>query len=183
MRFDVVFPVLHGPNGEDGTVQGALEPADVPFVGSAVTGSALAMDKDVAKRLMRDAGLPVVPFITTNASSRIDYAAAVAALGTTDLFVKPANLGSSVGVSRAQSVEEFAASCTLAFRYDHKVLVEQALNGAREIECSVLEESTGHIRSSGLGEIVPRSRGLPRPACIPSSGKQAACLKLTSWTN
>jgi D-alanine-D-alanine ligase-like ATP-grasp enzyme len=85
---DVVFPVLHGPNGEDGTVQGALEPADVPFVGSAVTGSALAMDKDVAKRLMRDAGLPVVPFITTNASSRIDYAAAVAALGTTDLFVK-----------------------------------------------------------------------------------------------
>jgi D-alanine-D-alanine ligase len=155
---DVVFPVLHGPNGEDGTVQGALEPADVPFVGSAVTGSALAMDKDVAKRLMRDAGLPVVPFITTNASSRIDYAAAVAALGTTDLFVKPANLGSSVGVSRAQSVEEFAASCTLAFRYDHKVLVEQALNGAREIECSVLEESTGHIRSSGLGEIVPASK-------------------------
>jgi D-alanine-D-alanine ligase len=158
MRFDVVFPVLHGPNGEDGTVQGALELADVPFVGSAVTGSALAMDKDVAKRLMRDAGLPVVPFITTNASSRIDYAAAVAALGTTDLFVKPANLGSSVGVSRAQSVEEFAASCTLAFRYDHKVLVEQALNGAREIECSVLEESTGHIRSSGLGEIVPASK-------------------------
>jgi D-alanine-D-alanine ligase len=158
IRFDVMFPVLHGPNGEDGTVQGAFELADVPFVGSAVTGSAVAMDKDVAKRLMRDAGLPVVPFITTTASSRIDYATAVAALGTTDLFVKPANLGSSVGVSRAGAAEEFAASCELAFRYDHKVLVELGLTGAREIECSVLEEVGGEIRASGLGEIVPASK-------------------------
>ncbi len=130
-RFDVVFPVLHGPNGEDGTVQGALELADVPFVGSAVTGSAVAMDKDVAKRLMRDAGLPVVPF---------------------------ANMGSSVGVSRARSEQEFGASCELAFRYDHKLLVELGLNGAREIECSVLEESAGQIRASELGEIVPASK-------------------------
>lgn len=90
---DVAFPILHGPNGEDGTVQGALEFADVSFVGSSVTGSAVAMDKEVSKRLMRDAGLPVVPFLTTTASSRIEYAAAVAALGTSDLFVKPANLG------------------------------------------------------------------------------------------
>ena len=157
-RFDVVFPVLHGPNGEDGTVQGALELADVPFVGSAVTGSAVAMDKDVAKRLMRDAGVPVVPFITTTSLSRIDYAAAVAALGTTDLFVKPANMGSSVGVSRARSEQEFAASCELAFRYDHKLLVELGLNGAREIECSVLEESGGQISASELGEIVPASK-------------------------
>jgi D-alanine-D-alanine ligase len=157
-RFDVVFPVLHGPNGEDGTVQGALELADVPFVGSAVTGSAIAMDKDVAKRLMRDAGLPVVPFITTTSLSPIDYAAAVAALGTSDLFVKPANMGSSVGVSRARSREEFAASCELAFRYDHKVLVERAVSEAREIECSVLEESEGHIHASQLGEIVPASK-------------------------
>src|SRR6266404_3618310 len=152
---DVIFPVLHGPNGEDGTVQGALELADVPYVGSSVIGSAVAMDKDIAKRLMRDAGLPVVPFITTTALSRIDYSAAVAVLGTTDLFVKPANMGSSVGVSRARSGEEFAASCELAFRYDHKVLIEQGLNGAREIECSVLEESGGYIRASQLGEIVP----------------------------
>jgi len=157
-RIDVVFPVLHGPNGEDGTVQGALELADVPFVGSSVIGSAVAMDKDIAKRLMRDAGLPVVPFITTTALSRIDYSAAVAVLGTTDLFVKPANMGSSVGVSRARSGEEFAASCELAFRYDHKILIEQGLNGAREIECSVLEESGGYIRASQLGEIVPASK-------------------------
>jgi D-alanine-D-alanine ligase len=157
-RFDVVFPVLHGPNGEDGTVQGALELADVPFVGSAVTGSAIAMDKDVAKRLMRDAGVPVVPFVTATSLSPIDYIAAVAALGTSDLFVKPANMGSSVGVSRARSREEFAASCELAFRYDHKVLVEQAVSEAREIECSVLEESDGHIHASQLGEIVPASK-------------------------
>src|SRR6202166_3245541 len=76
MRFDVMFPILHGPNGEDGTVQGALELADVPFVGSAVTGSAIAMDKDVAKRLMRDAGLPLVPFITATSLAPIDYPAA-----------------------------------------------------------------------------------------------------------
>jgi D-alanine-D-alanine ligase len=157
-RFDVVFPVLHGPNGEDGTVQGALELADVPFVGSAVTGSAIAMDKDVAKRLMRDAGLPMVPFITATSLSPIDYAAAVAALGTSDLFVKPANMGSSVGVSRARSREEFAASCELAFRYDHKVLVEQAVSDAREIECSVLEEADGHVHASQLGEIAPASK-------------------------
>jgi D-alanine-D-alanine ligase len=158
VRFDVMFPVLHGPNGEDGTVQGALELADVPFVGSAVTGSAVAMDKDVAKRLMRDAGLPIVPFITTTSSSRIDYAAAVAALGAVHLFVKPANMGSSVGVSRARSQEEFAASCQRAFRYDHKILVELGLNEPREIECSVLEEAGGQIRASGLGEIVPASK-------------------------
>jgi len=157
-RIDVMFPILHGPNGEDGTVQGALELAGVPFVGSSVTGSAIAMDKDVAKRLMRDADLPVVPFITTTASSRTNYAGAIAALGTTDLFVKPANMGSSVGVSRVQSREEFAASCELAFRYDHKILIEQALNGAREIECSVLEDSRGSVRASQLGEIVPASK-------------------------
>jgi D-alanine-D-alanine ligase len=157
-RIDVVFPILHGPNGEDGTVQGALELADVPFVGSSVTGSAVAMDKDIAKRLMRDAGLPVVPFMTTTASCRIDYPAAVAALGTADLFVKPANMGSSVGVSRARSAEEFAASCELALRYDQKALIERALSGAREIECSVLEEVGGHMRASELGEIIPASK-------------------------
>jgi D-alanine-D-alanine ligase len=157
-RVDVVFPILHGPNGEDGTVQGTLELADVPYVGSAVTGSAAAMDKDLAKRLMRDARLPVVPFITTMAGSRIDYAAAVSALGTKDLFVKPANMGSSVGVSRARSAAEFEVSCELALRHDHKVVIEQCVEGAREIECSVLEETTGDVRASELGEIVPSSR-------------------------
>jgi D-alanine-D-alanine ligase len=157
-RVDVVFPVLHGPNGEDGTVQGALELAGVPFVGSGVTGSAIGMDKDVAKRLMRDAGLPGVPFVTSTTVAPIDYAAAVAALATNDVFVKPANMGSSVGVSRARSEEEFSKSCELAFRYDQKVLIEKAVDGAREIECSVLEGAEGHIRASELGEIVPASK-------------------------
>ena len=118
---DVMFPVLHGPNGEDGTIQGALELADVPYVGSSVMGSAAAMDKDVAKRLARDAGLPIVPFATLTAQAPLDYAAVVRAVGSTDVFVKPANLGSSVGISRARSAEEFAQSCALAFRFDGKI--------------------------------------------------------------
>jgi D-alanine-D-alanine ligase len=157
-RLDAVFPVLHGPNGEDGTVQGTLEIAGVPYVGSGVTGSATAMDKDIAKRLMRDAGLPVLPFVTIHAASRIDYAAAVAAVGSADLFVKPANMGSSVGVARAGSDAEFAAACDAAFRFDTKILAERCVGGAREIECSVLEEADGTLRASELGEIVPADR-------------------------
>jgi len=155
LRLDAVVPVLHGPNGEDGTVQGFLELAQVPYVGSGVMGSAAGMDKDVAKRLLRDAGIPVVPFLTVTARNRVSYRAAVEALGTSDLFVKPANMGSSVGVSRATTAEEFEQACERAFRYDGKVLVERSVFGAREIECSVLEDASGEVRASPLGEIVP----------------------------
>jgi D-alanine-D-alanine ligase len=155
IRLDTVIPVLHGPNGEDGTVQGLLEVANVPYVGSGVMGSAAGMDKDVAKRLLRDGGLPVVPFLTLTPRKPLDYHAAVDALGTPDLFVKPANMGSSVGVSRAASPGEFEKACTRALRYDTKVLVERSVAGAREIECSVLEDGTGEVRASPLGEIVP----------------------------
>ena len=155
LRLDAIVPVLHGPNGEDGTVQGFLELANVPYVGSGVMGSAAGMDKDVAKRLLRDSGLPVVPFLTLTPRSRIDYRAAVDALGTPDLFVKPANMGSSVGVSRASSPEEFDQACERAFRYDGKLLVERSVAGAREIECSVLEDAAGEVQASPLGEIVP----------------------------
>ena len=155
LRLDAIVPVLHGPNGEDGTVQGFLELANVPYVGSGVLGSAAGMDKDVAKRLLRDSGLPVVPFLTLTPRTRVDYRAAVDALGTPDLFVKPANMGSSVGVSRASSMEEFDGACERAFRYDNKVLVERSVTGAREIECSVLEDAAGEIKASPLGEIVP----------------------------
>ena len=144
-RFDVVFPVLHGPNGEDGTVQGALQLSQVPFVGSGVMGSAASMDKDVAKRLLRDAGLPIVPFVAMSASSPIKYEDAANTLGCADLFVKPANLGSSVGVSRARTAAEFAISCDLALRFDRKILIEQCVPAAREIECSVLEDADGRI--------------------------------------
>ena len=152
---DVMFPVLHGPNGEDGTIQGALELADLPYVGSSVMGSAAAMDKDIAKRLARDAGLPVVPFATLTAHAPLDYATVVRAVGSNDLFVKPANLGSSVGISRARSADEFAQSCALAFRFDGKILAERCIDRAREIECAVLEDENGDVRASSLGEIVP----------------------------
>ena len=153
--FDVVFPVLHGPNGEDGTVQGALELSDVAYVGSRVMGSAAAMDKDVAKRLMRDAGLPIAPYVAMSASSPVSFADAVSAVGSSEVFVKPANMGSSVGVSKARNAAEFEACCQLAFRFDRKVLVERCIAPVREIECSVLEDQNGGVRASQLGEIVP----------------------------
>lgn len=153
--FDAVFPVLHGPHGEDGTVQGALELADVPYVGSGVVGSAVAMDKDITKRLMQDAGLPIARFLAVSAPSAIDYEDAVRTVGTTDLFVKPANMGSSVGVSKARTAEEFKDCCKQAFRFDKKILIEQCVPSVREIECSVLEDASGDVRASELGEIVP----------------------------
>ena len=152
-QVDVIFPVLHGPFGEDGTVQGLLEVADVPYVGSGVLGSAVAMDKDVAKRLLREAGLPIPRFLACTSTDRPDFAAACVALGGDVVFVKPARLGSSVGVSKADSVETFAAALALAFRYDDKVLIEEFVD-AREIECAVLEAATGPV-ASVPGEIVP----------------------------
>ncbi len=155
LHLDLVFPVLHGPNGEDGTVQGLMELSGIPYVGSGVMGSSAGMDKDVAKRLLRDAGVPVVPFLTVTAGKPISYEAAAAALDTPTLFVKPANMGSSVGVSPARSAAEFEQALALALKYDTKVLVERSVAGAREIECSVLEDASGSVRASPLGEIVP----------------------------
>ncbi|ACL56308.1 D-alanine--D-alanine ligase family protein [Methylobacterium nodulans] len=154
--FDVVVPVLHGPNGEDGTVQGALDLAGVPYVGSGVVGSAAAMDKDVAKRLMRDAGLPmIVPFLAATARRPVSYADAAAALESRTLFVKPANMGSSVGVSRVTDPAQFDRAAAHAFGYDEKILIERAVPQAREIECAVLETPEGELRVSPPGEIAP----------------------------
>jgi D-alanine-D-alanine ligase len=150
---DVVFPVLHGPFGEDGTVQGMLELADVPYVGAGVLGSAAAMDKDVTKRLLRDAGLPIPRFIACIPASRPSFSTASAQLGGAPLFVKPARLGSSVGVSRADDDAAFEAALDLAFRHDDKALIEECIV-AREIECAVLETASGPIASIP-GEIVP----------------------------
>jgi D-alanine-D-alanine ligase len=149
---DVFFPVLHGPFGEDGSVQGLLKVADVPFVGSGVLGSAVSMDKDVAKRLFRDAGIPIADFIAVRRGETISYAAVSGKLGT-PVFVKPANLGSSVGVHKVTSESELAAALADAFAYDTKVLIEQAIVG-REIEVSVLGNEDPI--ASVPGEIVPR---------------------------
>jgi D-alanine-D-alanine ligase len=135
---DVVFPVLHGPFGEDGTVQGLLKLANLPFVGASVLGSAIGMDKDVMKRLLRDATIPVGRFHAYDRSTadRIRFSRIKKALGQ-PLFVKPANLGSSVGISKVASRQELEAAVKNAFRFDNKILIEEFIEG-REIECSVL---------------------------------------------
>ena len=136
---DVVFPVLHGPMGEDGAVQGLLELAGVPYVGAGVLGSAVGMDKDVMKRLLAAAALPVLPWATLRDGS-LDRAADLdrcEALGY-PLFVKPANLGSSVGVRRARTRDELLAAVDHAFEFDTKVIVEKGLDHPREVECAVL---------------------------------------------
>jgi D-alanine-D-alanine ligase len=136
MKIDVVFPVLHGPHGEDGTVQGLLSLAGVPFVGAGVLGSAVGMDKDVMKRLLREAGLPIGDCMSATKDSLPSFAEASGRFGL-PLFVKPANLGSSVGVSKVRTAEEYIAKTELAFTYDEKILIEQAIVG-RELECAVL---------------------------------------------
>ncbi|MDE2879494.1 D-alanine--D-alanine ligase [Candidatus Palauibacter soopunensis] len=149
---DVVFPVLHGPFGEDGTVQGLLRLAHLPFVGPGILGSAVCMDKDVAKRLLRDAGIPVAPFITV--LSRAEAPAwdeAVAALDA-PIFVKPANMGSSVGVSKVETDADYRRALDEAFSFDTKVLLERTILG-REIEISVLGNETPE--ASIPGEIAP----------------------------
>jgi D-alanine-D-alanine ligase len=128
---DVVFPVLHGPFGEDGTVQGLLELAGVPYVGAGVLGSALAMDKDVFKAIMRDRGIPVTRNITIRQGGRPQNPFGF------PVFVKPARLGSSVGISKVASQDELPAAVELAFRHDEKVLVEEFVPGV-EVECGVL---------------------------------------------
>ena len=151
-ELDVIFPVLHGPFGEDGTVQGLLRLAHLPFVGPGILGSAVCMDKDVAKRLLRDAGIPVAPFITVLSRGEApSWDEAVAALDA-PIFVKPANMGSSVGVSKAGTDREYRRALDEAFSFDNKVLLERTIRG-REIELSVLGNEAPE--ASIPGEIAP----------------------------
>jgi len=147
---DVVFPVLHGPFGEDGTVQGLLKLANLPFVGAGVLGSAVGMDKDVMKRLLRDANIAVGKFMAFERADKISFAKIKRVLGM-PLFVKPANLGSSVGISKVAKPSQFSAAIREAFRYDDKIVIEEFIAG-REIECSVL--GNDHPIASLPGEIV-----------------------------
>jgi D-alanine-D-alanine ligase len=130
-HIDVVFPILHGTFGEDGTVQGLLELADLPYVGAGVMASAVSMDKEMMKRICRERGLPVVEYVVVERGQQTEVD-----LGF-PLFVKPANLGSSVGISKAHNPEELEAALALAAVYDRKVIVERGIAG-REFECSVL---------------------------------------------
>ena len=153
-QIDVIFPIVHGTLGEDGSLQGMLRLANLPFVGSDVLGSALCMDKAMTKRVLQAAGLAVAPFesYTRATAARARYAELAARLGPV-LFVKPANMGSSVGVSKVRNEAEFTQAMALALQFDHKVLVEQAIVG-REIECAVL--GNDDPQASVCGEIVLR---------------------------
>lgn len=148
---DVVFPILHGPFGEDGTVQGLLKLAGVPFVGASVLGSAVGMDKDVMKRLLRDANIPIGKFLVFQQDDPLDFDKVSDELGL-PFFVKPANLGSSVGVSKVRNQEEFDKAIDTAFQYDTKILIEEFIDG-REVECAVLGNQ--NPIASGVGEIIP----------------------------
>src|ERR1700758_3212304 len=140
-RLDVVFPVMHGTYGEDGTIQGLLDLAGLPFVGAGVLGSAIGMDKDVSKKLLQHAKIPVVPWITVQRhdweSHPAEIQGAIELKFRYPVFVKPATLGSSVGMSKAHSRAEFAPALNLASEFAMKILVEKAVS-AREIEGSVL---------------------------------------------
>jgi len=148
---DVVFPILHGPYGEDGTVQGLLKLAGVPFVGASVLGSAVGMDKDVMKRLLRDADIPIGKFIVLkDADEKISFDAVSKELGL-PFFVKPANMGSSVGVGKVTEDGDFDKAVEDAFQYDRKIIFEQYIEG-RELECSVL--GNDDPTASAVGEVV-----------------------------
>jgi D-alanine-D-alanine ligase len=151
-NIDVVFPILHGPFGEDGTVQGFLKLADIPYVGPAVLGSAVGMDKDVMKRLFREAEIPIGKFITIKSHEKIPSFAEIKNKLGAPFFIKPANMGSSVGISKVHDEAELAAALKDAFLYDTKIIIEEFIQG-REIECAVLgnEEPAASVP----GEIIP----------------------------
>jgi D-alanine-D-alanine ligase len=150
-KVDIVFPIIHGPFGEDGTLQGLLSLLGLPYVGPNTLGSSVGMDKDFTKRLLRDAGIPVAPWVMLMKHETPDYQTIISKLGF-PMFVKPANMGSSVGVSKAENEQELKNAVGLAFKFDIKILVEQGIKG-REIETAVLGNAE-NAQVSGVGEIV-----------------------------
>jgi D-alanine-D-alanine ligase len=153
LLLDIVFPILHGCNGEDGTIQGLFELCGIPYVGSGVLGSAINMDKDVTKRLLRDAGIPVANFMVFYAheKNKINYQEVIKKLNS-PFFMKPANTGSSLGVHKIKTEEQFNTALKEVFNYDQKIILEEFIPG-REIECAVLGNSE---LSVGIpGEIIP----------------------------
>jgi len=147
---DVVFPVLHGPFGEDGSVQGLLKVAGVPYVGAGVLGSAVGMDKEIMKRLFRGAGLPIGKFVVKRPGEKISFQELKEALKL-PMFIKPANMGSSVGVSKVRTESEFQRAVKEAFKFDNKIIIEEFIKG-REMECAVL--GNDRPKASKVGEII-----------------------------
>lgn len=155
-QIDVVFPVLHGPFGEDGTVQGMLKLLNIPYVGPDVLASSVAMDKDVMKKLLRDSKIPVAKWVCFRPHEKSDYPYSKISkeLGGT-VFIKPCNMGSSIGVHKVTNESEYKTAIEDAFQYDNKVLVEEQITG-REIECSVLGNE--FPKASLPGEVIVTSK-------------------------
>ncbi len=156
MQFDVVLPILHGTYGEDGTIQGLLELAQVPYVGAGVLASALGMDKELTKRVLHGAGIPIVPFLSVKRHEFLSQKESILKKSQEQFgypyFVKPANLGSSVGVNKVKNEKEANSKFEDAFQYDTKILIEQAID-ARELECAVL--GNHNPQASIVGEVIP----------------------------
>ncbi len=156
-RLDVIFPVLHGPYGEDGTVQGLLELADIPYVGAGVAASAISMDKDLMKIIFKQRDLPILKWMTIKRKEWQKDKEKILSLVQDDfeypLFVKPTNLGSSVGITKVHKKEELDKAIDLASSYDRKILIEEGLEEVREIECSVLGNDEPQV--SVVGEVKP----------------------------
>ena len=156
-RLDVIFPVLHGPYGEDGTVQGLLELADIPYVGAGVAASAISMDKDLMKTIFQQKGLPILKWMTIKRKEWQKDKEKILSLIQNGfeypLFVKPTNLGSSVGITKVHKKEELEKAIDLASSYDRKILIEEGLEEAREIECGVL--GNDEPQASVVGEVKP----------------------------
>ncbi len=151
-KIDVAFPIIHGTTGEDGILQGFLQFLEVPFVGSQTLSSAIANDKEMTKRLLRDNQLPIVPFLPLRFKDHLPFEQAVKELGSNILFVKPCRLGSAVGVSKASNSDEFKEAVATAFQHDKKIIIEPFIK-AQEIECAVLGNHTPKA-SDVIGEVI-----------------------------
>ncbi|MFA5879602.1 MAG: D-alanine--D-alanine ligase family protein, partial [Candidatus Margulisiibacteriota bacterium] len=149
---DLVFPIIHGVNCEDGALQGALKIANLPFVGSGIMGSALCMDKDISKIILKEAGFEIAEFLTFKIfeAEKINYLKVINKLGL-PIFVKPANTGSSIGISKVTNELEFHKAVKKAFEYDQKIIIEETILG-REIECAVI--GNDYPEASLIGEII-----------------------------
>lgn len=174
---DVIFPMVHGTYGEDGTLQGLLELADIPYVGAGVLGSAVGMDKVIQKELLRQAHIPVTPSIwfifDKYQTQRKKIIAEIKRKLKYPIFVKPANSGSSIGINKAHNLNELLKFIEIAGQFDRKILVEQGVNNAREIECSVL--GNDEPAASVLGEIIPSNEFYDYDAKY-VDGKSTACI-------
>jgi D-alanine-D-alanine ligase len=154
-KIDAVFPILHGSYGEDGTVQGFLKLAGVPFVGPSVLGSAVGFDKDVQKRLLNEAGIPNTSFITIRKGDKISFSN-IKKILKLPMIVKPANSGSSIGISKVENEKDFNNAIAEAFKFDNKIIIEKFIGDKREIECAVLGNE--NPKASICGEVVTNEK-------------------------